>query len=363
MIIYCFILIPICFSLVIVREAKLSHQKWIAYLCVLPLTIFAGVRGYVGIDTYAYHAIFVDTFSESLIETFSKFEPLFVLLMRVVGLFTDNPCIFIGVISVLQGVILIKLLKDSDRPAEFLLIYVTVFYLNFEFNMLRAGTAILIMLLAYKNFRSGDSRKLFLYGLMAGLMHYSVLLVVWPMLIMRAKGAGAWLRIVTVGMFVVSICGIYFFVMNNEFFREKMLLYIALVSAGDQFSSLVGVALRLVLYFLLYLSVVDKGNWRSMTMLFVVWMTLRLATIQFMFIDRVEVIVNALILFSIISLNLGGWRVRLRGVALVCIAILSLYSNLKGLSTSEDFNFRVQTGLNNSQIMSPYLPYHFFWEE
>jgi hypothetical protein len=81
--------------------------------------------------------------------------------------------------SFFQALLVILLCRKSSNPSLFIFFYVIVFYLNFHFNILRAGTATLIFLLALE---SKSLPKVFLLFLVGLTFHISII-VGFPILL------------------------------------------------------------------------------------------------------------------------------------------------------------------------------------
>lgn len=357
---YYYVLIPTCILLVLTHKTALYQQRWIAYFCVFLITIFAGARGYVGTDTYAYHMMFVNFSDYSFLENVNIIEPLFVLLIKLSSLISDNSFVFSVLISIIQGLLLIGLIRTSNNPAFFLATYIAIFYLNFEFNILRAGTAILLLILAIRVSEGKNVIIFYLLGVVAVLIHYSALIVFLPMVYLRQSEIKSKLLIIVPIVAIVII--LFFLVINNTLLGlGKYMVYVEEFNTVSTTTNR-GFFFSLPLYILLYLSVANKTNFKDWTLLFFIWLILRCVTAFFAIVGRVEMFVNAIFLFSVIELKLVGWRRQLRSVALVCLIFLWLFGNLLVLSTVDPVSSEGVDSVN-SNLMSPFNPYKFFWEE
>jgi EpsG family len=135
MLVYAAVLIACLLLLMAARLGSTNQRKQVTLLCVFALTCFSALRGYVGTDTYAYHSMFSDFSNESLGEVLGVVEPAFALLIKTIALFSDNPFVFVISISIIQGFLLAHVAVTSKNPLDFLAIYITIFYLNFHFNI------------------------------------------------------------------------------------------------------------------------------------------------------------------------------------------------------------------------------------
>jgi hypothetical protein len=113
-----------------------------------------------------------------------------------------------------------------------------------------------------------------------------------------------------------------------------------------------------MLYFLLYVSSINKENAKSLTFLFLMWLIMTWLTLIFSYVDRLNVVFSALFLFLSIECEFAGWKKKIHNSAIVGLVILSLLGNFKTIekvSNSNDIDF--------DHSMSPYVPYNFFWSE
>jgi hypothetical protein len=357
---YLAVMVPIFFVLAISINIPLPNQRRIGYYCVLCLTALSGLRGYVGTDTYTYHIIYLDSLLEGWKMMFTQFEPLFVIAIKMCGFISNSPFVFIVLISLIQGYLLMKIVKECNWPMGFMLIYTSMFYLNFEFNILRAGMAILLFGLASLEANRRKSSVFYVLGIASVLTHYSLAIAFLPMVIAREKGFAG--KIISMGCVLCGVWVAYSVLANNSVMVDKLILYVTFVGAGDSIVSAMGIALRILLYLLILICVIRRDNWMTKILVFSAWIVLRLATIKYMAVDRIEVIVNFIFILSAMEISVDGWRKRYRNILIIAIAGLSLLGNFKGLTSAEDSASRGQI-LDENHLKSPFLPYRFIWEE
>ena len=359
--IYPIVLVGLSLLLMGVYAGNYYQQKWISYFCIFFLTCFSALRGYVGTDTYAYHLMFLDNGAEDLLDVAKSIEPLFALLIKFVALITDSSFVFVALISIIQGLLLTGLATTSKKPAIFLLVYIALFYINFQFNILRAGTAILLLVLANRIPNEAKNQsKFYLLGIAAILIHYSTVIGFLPMLLIRQKNRNA--QCFAVVLIVIALVFAYYFVMNNEALYGKYLVYSAELSSEVSNATNKSFIFSLPIYFLLYVSVVEKENFLKVTLFFLVWFVLRWATTSFIIFSRAEVVVNALLLFFVIEHVPVGWKNQIRNVALGGLIVMWLYGTLIRLG-EEDPVMSGSIALDENHLMSPFNPYRFVWEE
>ena len=338
-----------------------DQHRQIPYFCVFVLTLFSALRGYVGTDTYSYHLMFLDNSTENISNIASSVEPFFALWIKIFSLITDSSFIFIASISVIQGALLTKLVATSKKPAIFLLVYIALFYINFQFNILRAGTAILLLVLANRiSDENANQKKFYFFGVTAVLIHYSAAIGLLPMLFIMQKNRNA--RFLAAILISVVLVFAYYFLIGNEALYGKYVVYSVELSSDISDATNKSFVFSLPIYILLYASVVEKRNFLKVTLLFLVWFILRWATTFFVLVSRAEVVVNALLLFFVIEHVSTGWRNKIRNIALVGLVVMWLYGTLMVLQ-DDDSTVSGSIALDENHLMSPFNPYKFFWEE
>ena len=146
---------------------------------------------------------------------------------------------------------------------------------------------------------------------------------------------------------------------------ERYMVYLQQAYLGEQAQYGIGFFVYLLMYSLLYLSVVNRENFPALTLLFVMWIALRWSSNHLLYLDRVEIIVNALLICGMVERKARGWQRQPRTVALICIVFLGLYGTLTNLGPAGEPTRSAP--MNKSDLVlyfsSPYLPYKFFWNE
>ena len=149
----------------------------------IPLTVsvlFAGLRGNVGTDTFAYKTYFNSISDTS--EIVSKglvfaFEPGFILYTTIIRFIVNSDQFFIFSLSCLYGFLLYNILRKIEERDMFFLFYISAFYIMFNLNLLRFGIALLFIGNAYLMMLKEN--KKYIYLLVLGIsFHYAALLAV-----------------------------------------------------------------------------------------------------------------------------------------------------------------------------------------
>lgn len=358
---YITVLTPACLLLAWACACNVRRQKYIAIFCLIVISLFAGLRGYVGIDTYMYHMIYLNNHTAGFVEILSQVEPIFAVLIKFSFLLSGNSFVFTGLITTLQGIILFFLIQSSKKPAGFMLLYISIFFLGFEFNILRAGTAILLLVSACRFIDDTNRKKFYLLALFAVLCHYSALIGFLPMMINREKSPRA--RIILVLIILLIPMSAYWGLLNLELTPEKYINYFLMDLRAETKPSFIGLGIRIVVNLILYRIVLTKDNWGVLTTFLSIWLIARLVSIEFIFVDRIEIIFSALFIFYIIEHIPSGLTHKRHIIAIAILVTLSLLSNLRGLGLAEEDLARGKSVTDLNHSMSPYIPYKFFWVE
>lgn len=173
MIVYLSFYFLIC-SLLISTKYSTKKQKRIFFLLVfLLITLFAGLRGTVGIDTYAYSVLYENISDPDLFKYyFTRMEPGYLIFSYAHKVIFNDLQVYFLFISALQAYLLYLVFKKLEESIFFLFAYVFIFYLEMHFNVLRAGIASLLLALAFIDNRAKYKS---VYFVLAILFHYSIL--------------------------------------------------------------------------------------------------------------------------------------------------------------------------------------------
>lgn len=159
--------------LALTLPSKLS-RKLALYIIVLLSFLIAGLRGTVGIDTFAYKEIF-NSLSLSTYNPYLSMEPFLLIVFEFVSKFTNESQVALASIAAIQALLLFKIVNSIKYPFLFLFVYFISFYLEFHTNTLRAGLAVLFFLNAIN---ANSSRKSVAFVIMSLLSHVSILFLI-----------------------------------------------------------------------------------------------------------------------------------------------------------------------------------------
>lgn len=151
----------------------------IVFLC---FWLLPGLRGQVGQDTASYSHYF-NEMDDYGIGIFFVFEPVFSSIIYLSYYIYPDVNFFYLVVSLIQAVLFFLILSRLTHSFLFFLIYLFVFYLEFHFNVLRAGLASLFFLLALSY---APQKKSWIYVIIATMCHFSIFLFL-PIFMFRAN--------------------------------------------------------------------------------------------------------------------------------------------------------------------------------
>lgn len=331
------------------------HQRLVAFFCIMTLTLFSAVRGFNGTDTYSYHLMFSDNLSTPLLEMIKNVEPLFAFILILISIITDNSFAFIAFISLIQGLIVVKLIKTSKQPILFLILYVSVFYFDFEFNILRAGTAILLLVLATRYIDCQERMAFYICCVAAVLMHYSVLFAIVPLIYLKEDGLQARIFLTAMALLAAFVVSKY---LIDQSRMGIFIKYFETFERGQVFQFGLGFFAIQALYIIYGMSFIRKDKLFIPAFFLLVWVAMMWAGIYFSYVDRIGVVASAVFLFLGLEDELSSEKKTMRIIALAGISCLALFGNLANMES-----ISMATELDPSYAFSPYVPYKFFWEE
>lgn len=374
-----------------VRNCKKSQQLFICGFIVLLSTVFSALRGYVGTDTYSYHQIYLDFNVEDRVAMYTRVEPLFALIVDVSNYLGLSSFVFVSLIAVFQGVLLWRVIRNLQRPAEFLALYMAVFYLNSHFNILRQGISVLFMLSAFSFYlvvreanKAGISSravfdvgtrkekeysrpyspakstlKFYLDSFAALGFHYSSLLFTLPMFFAANRGFFSKLFLVVFSIFFAVAC--YFVFYDNATIVWKLTNYFNVISEPSKANAGRTLYFVLVIYLMLFVTVLSRGNYKFLTVLFVFWFLLRVLTHYNQIFGRIEIYSSIFFVFYISQVELSGVRRQIRGY--LCAFLVVFWGCVRLYSYYNESPFVYDLYGELILIHSPFTPYKFFWEE
>lgn len=178
---------------VIYDIAKHVKYKSLASFFILIITIFiVGFRYKVGVDTYNYMYHYPDVPLINKIEwenLFSySYQPLFLLLSSICKSISSDFCLFQLAHATIVNIIIFSFIrKNTPYPFTGYFIYLTTYFMYFNFEILKESLAVATFLIGYKYLEKGKLFKFYFYTIIAFLFHISAIITLFFPLIKRLK--------------------------------------------------------------------------------------------------------------------------------------------------------------------------------
>ena len=319
-------------------------KRYIILIMIAPLVVLANLRGLVGIDTAFYLSIFSIMQAGDEVKFF--FEPLFsILVYYALQLFSDPHTVLLVISSITSLLIIGSAFKLERVPILFATLIVPYFYLEYTMNAARFGLAVGVSAWAIY-FLSRDKTLWFIiFAVISSQIHYASIMLT----------AGSWLllhaRVRTI--VYVSTLSIVSYLTAAEYFSEKIAAY----SDIQIDSASAGVA-PLIVGIIAILALASNKEFRKNQTPQII--TITILTISF---------------FAVTQFSYAGLRLQLNIIPLIYFYAAAKAKRSKiplGVKTiwillliaviSSIFRIRNYSAPPSIDILSPYAPYHFFWE-
>lgn len=343
-----------CFSFLSRKVGK--GNVWTDVFLFLPIFLIAGLRG-VGADTpvytdmYSYMPALPDLQGISAVV-----EPGFLLTIAIhKWLFNDVLSYFIFY-SFFQTLLLCLVYRKLGRSTLFLVVYLLVFYLNFHLNTIRAGVAVLLLILAFESEKVKTSVVLFF---VAVLFHLSSVIFL-PLLCMFKFRRFSWRG----GVFFLIIAMLLpvLIYMFGARFADKLFSYNGYLGFRQDGISITGTLyIVLALASLFFLRVVQY-KYLLVSVALVVVLLLKYWSMMFY---RVELMLFVFYIYYAIKDVIVR---NPRAPAAICIYLIismQVFFAVSGvLSESRQIQLRLNAGdaIGKHALDSVYVPYKVFWE-
>lgn len=346
MIIYIFFFLMVFLFTVLGAQIFGSNNIRTVIIPLLVMILFAGLRGNVGTDTFAYKTFFNSFGTDK--DSNAAFEPLFVLYSYVINFIWPNDQFYIFIISVTSGVLLYFNLKLIEEKSLFLLFYLSTYFVMFNMNLMRFGMAILLISYPFLRHLRGEKSKVWLYFI-GFLTHFTTLFTLF--LIIKRKHA----------IKALLFFSIFFLVLGN-FLLDKFLKYflISLFSIGH-FQLDYGLLLEMFILMLLFW--INRRNING-SLVFLLFLYILLRNLSFVFdmLQRFAYIAGFLIYLHFFYKKRNLYT---RGLVVFLIS-LNFYRTMMFIYNSDAaINNLIASypGFSTLYSQTKWLPYKFFWEK
>jgi hypothetical protein len=332
----------------------LTRKFWIKNdltLLKVPIAIsvlFAGLRGNIGTDTFAYKTFFNtlwntdDLIGQGLV---FAFEPGFILFSKIVNLISNNDQFFIFIISVVYGILFYKLIKKIEEKDLFFLYYLSSYYIMFNLNLLRFSIAILLLGLA---FVSESNRKKTLYFCLGLSFHYSIIFSIF--FFIKKKH-----------IFKYLVVLILFVLLSLRFIQLKINNYLIDLLIMKSFKLELTIFLEVAFLFFVIRWNSIKLTKNNLLFCIVLYFILRWFGYLNEVIPRVSFVFGFVIYLSI-------FRNKLTNASKVLVTLMIVFFSYRSLSfvynsdSAMDKLLIDTDGMNSLHAQTKWIPYKFFWE-
>ncbi|MDQ1167511.1 EpsG family protein [Flavobacterium sp. SORGH_AS_0622] len=310
--------------------------------------LFAGLRGNVGTDTFAYKTFFNSLWNKSEITSQGlafTFEPGFVLFSHCIKIIFDDDQFFLFSLACLYGFLFYRVLKKIKERDLFFLLYVSSYFVMFNLNLLRFGIAMMFLGLSYLS--QGKKNKFLYFGLAIS-FHFSsifaILLYIKKEHIVKYI-AGVILFSILTFNYIQSKLGAYFldFFMSGSF-RIEMTIFLELI----------------VFYFLI--------KWNSIKVMennilycIILYFFFRWFGYLNDIISRVSFVLG-FIIYLVLLRNSIDKKSRILFTFLILVYTYRSLSFLYNSDNSIDDLLFDYNGMSSLYSQTKWLPYKFFWE-
>ena len=179
--IYIIVIMSIFLTLFISRKIKDNYKnissKIIIVFAFIYMFLFAGLRFNVGTDYLSYVELFDDIISSPLVFNF-RLEPVFIIISKVISVFTNNPLWLFVITSFIITIFIFKASIKSTTYYELsIFLFIAFGFYTSSFNIVRQWMAASILLYAYVYLNRNNNKKFFIYSLLAFCCHYSSIII------------------------------------------------------------------------------------------------------------------------------------------------------------------------------------------
>ena len=312
-------------------------------ILIITTVLFAGLRGNIGTDTFAYRDYYVKAGDEAQDVFFEPTFSLLSLLGKTVGL---DPQFFIFSIALIQGFFIylsVKLIKEKDL---YYCLVLSTYYVSLNLNLIRVGLAIYIIGYALLLKEYGKPWRAKFLATFATLTHLSTIVAI-PFF---------WKK-----FHYLLIPFILFTINNLDLIRVKVSGYIL---DGNLTTSDFKIGVGFLVTTTLILLCLHKEKLiidRLLIGIFAASIAFKIAGFGFDIFDRVAIIFE----FSFITLLLN--RINFNQTRLI-LFVLIMYNIYKSVAFIENSDEAMEVllleypGLNSLYGHTHWIPYEFFWE-
>ncbi|MDH6250682.1 hypothetical protein M2347_000409 [Chryseobacterium sp. H1D6B] len=348
MLFYLFPYIYITFISLNIYFSKIKINFGTLFILLIPAILLVVLRGNVGTDTFFYLGLLEDykLYGESLM----KYEPGFEVLGKTLAFLGMSPRVAVASIALISVFILCKAYSRSKNEMMLLALLVfPLFFYDFTMNGIRYGLSFCIATLAVDALYQKKYRQFAIWGVIAFTIQYSSLLIILLFLSVLIKRKYIIICGLILGLFIVVSPNIFSFFMER--ISDKKDAYSQVYAP----SFVSGLAPLLMVFFMYINFLWFHRNTQYSKLIHTIFICEILGFVFAKFSYAGLRFQGAFMYCMIIFLKnntraqLGlHWRYTVNLFIMSIFSILLFYKNITTIVQDE---------------LTPFLPYHFFWEE
>jgi hypothetical protein len=309
----------------------------------------AVLRGYVGTDTYSYHLQYDLIISNEAYDLkLFLIEPAFIVIGKLVEFAGGDSFAYVSLIGVIQALLVIFILKRIERPDLFLMFYVSTFYLSFHFNIIRASTSLLLILISLLWVKKGGA-KFYITLWSSVLFHYTAILIVLYILLYRRFSEKKYISGIVSILSLSAIIAYSLAIFGDEFIFVKYHEYINTSLRLEQETG-VGFLFLLCLYLGLAVTLFKENSLEAIFFALPV-ILIKVFAINYPLLVRLECFILPVFILFLTKDVFKDSRRCIINIIIVVLCILNIYGVVSALPIDDrDLDF--------AHRASPYIPYH-----
>jgi len=346
-----YIIFYFSFMILYYYYSKSPQNKLLGICIFIIIVLFSGLRGLVGSDTQSYLKYY--NYAKDINDAqylLLLFEPLFVFLMHTIHYIHDSNFTFIFIYSLFQGLLFYLIFTKIDNKI-FILCYVLLFFIEFHFNTIRAGTAALCLL--YSVVTKNDKAKV-AFALIAPGFHVSILLF-YPIFFLRIRLIYSITTLTIIALLLYSYQDISSLILGKMFSYEDYL-----TSNSSSFS-------KIYLMYIAYIAVTLLSI-KNLSKEFCITGLIIMALFSLAMIYPIAyrgIVLGWVLYFYFLSRDLtssnqtGLFKYYLYPLLIV----LSFTNIIYIINESDRVSDRISVDLSADVLDSTYIPYKFYWND
>ena len=321
---------------------KKSSTRIFILLLFSIITVFTGIRYYMGTDYHNYYLLF-DTITDPKLNPDYEIGFLYIVAsLKKIGLGPFEIFFFISMISfyfLKKGID-----KNSKSTAMSLLIYFSIFMIPFNFNAVGQGIVVSIFIYSIGMMKRRETKKIILTTLIAYLIHTSGIMIFFSYLVYRIRMSMRQLLFISIisTSFIVLRSFILGFLVRilPTFISSRLLSYTTLFNEPVGIVSIAQRVLILGIIFLFAYNKLDENN-RSLLQIYVCGFFLyMLFSGNHLFATRINLGFRVLEILLLPNIIFQMHKKENRLILILIIALLSIFVLVSNFSNPNVYPYK-----------------------